>query len=407
MVASEGTSEEHMSFSAAQHPRHICFLNMPIEFYSPVTGGAISTIISNSAQVLENRGYFVSVLSRIDDSSSYTAGILVPLRQAGREDLSFVNRRLSGLRWRMNDWDWPFYDYYCSAFERALQQLPKSPDVVVLFNDLISPIRLRKLLPNAKICVWLQNEQRTRSRNIRSAVQSTDLWFACSDYIRHWTTTTHGIPNSRVHTVPSGINLEQFFPRADYAAAQSPVRVLFVGRIDPNKGADLAVDAVAQLRAEGLSVTMTVAGGRWFYGNGDDSEDPYFCSLRDKMTATDAVYLGHVTRDRLPDVFREHDIVCVLSRSQEPFGLVVLEAMASGCAVLASDRGGLPQACGGAAVLLDPDNRSSITEALRRWVTEPRLLAEAKQVAVARARAASWSVTVDRLEQLVPEEIAR
>ncbi|MGA2163148.1 MAG: hypothetical protein ABSH36_01610, partial [Solirubrobacteraceae bacterium] len=51
-------------------------------------------------------------------------------------------------------------------------------------------------------------------------------------------------------------------------------RVLFLGRIDPNKGPDIAADAVATLRAEGLQVKLTVAGGLWFYGHGREMEDP-------------------------------------------------------------------------------------------------------------------------------------
>jgi glycosyltransferase involved in cell wall biosynthesis len=166
------------------------------------------------------------------------------------------------------------------------------------------------------------------------------------------------------------------------------------------------VDAVAVLREQGLAVTITVVGGKWFYVNVDQEQDPYLQTLREKMTHARAEELGHVPRDRIAEVFRQHDIVCVLSRTKEPFGLVALEAMASGCAVIASDRGGLPEACGGAAELVDPDDLPAVTEALRRLVTDPRALVAAKRRAFRRAANASWRHTAQEFETAIQEREA-
>lgn len=378
---------------------NICFLNMPIEFYSPVTGGAIATIIANVAGEFENRGHQVRVVTRTDGKPFYSAGKIVKLDPCGAEDLSFLQRRISGVRWHLNTWDWPYYDYYRAAFTKALRNLDL--DVLICFNDLVSPIHLRGLFPKARIMVWLQNEQRTRLQDLPASQRATDRWLTCSDYIREWTTREHGFPSERITTVPSGVDLKDFSPRPGFLETRKPVRVLFVGRLDPNKGVDIAVDAVAALRKEGLPVTMTVAGGLWFYGN--HAENPYLIKLRGKFKNVDAEHLGHVSRDKISAVFREHDIVCVLSRSNEPFGLVVLEAMASGCAVIASNRGGLPEACGGAAVLVNPDHLEEVIAALRQFVANAPLLSAAKQRCVARARKAGWHTSVDTLEQILTE----
>ena len=123
--------------------------------------------------------------------------------------------------------------------------------------------------------------------------------------------------------------------------------------------------------------------------------------MRESLARAGAVSLGHVTRERIGEVFRQHDVVCVLSRWNEPFGLVALEAMASGCAVVASDRGGLPEACGDGAILVDPDDPAAVRATLRRLVTDPAALAEAKTRAWRRARTASWETVADRFERLV------
>jgi glycosyltransferase involved in cell wall biosynthesis len=130
-------------------------------------------------------------------------------------------------------------------------------------------------------------------------------------------------------------------------------------------------------------------------------EDPFFRTLKVKMDAAGAEYVGHVPRAKVPELVRAHDIVCVLSRSEEPFGLVALEAMASGCAVISSRRGGLPEACGGAAMLVDPDDFTAVKEVLRRLVTDQGLLRQTKWQSVERAARAPWSGCARHIEEIL------
>jgi glycosyltransferase involved in cell wall biosynthesis len=98
---------------------------------------------------------------------------------------------------------------------------------------------------------------------------------------------------------------------------------------------------------------------------------------------------------------REHDIVAVLSRSNDPNPLVSLEGMASGCAVLASDRGGLPDTCDGAGIMVNPDDPKLVVDSLRRLVTDPIALADEKQRSVRRAARASWTDKAAELEEVL------
>jgi len=129
--------------------------------------------------------------------------------------------------------------------------------------------------------------------------------------------------------------------------------------------------------------------------------DPYFRTLKEKMDAVNAQYLGYVTRPKVPNIVREHDVAFVLSRSNEPFGLVSLEAMASGCAVIASNRGGLPEACGGAAMLVDPDEPDAVVKLLRKLARDSDLLNVWKQRAVSHASRASWDTVGDKLNSVL------
>jgi len=376
---------------------HICFANMPIEYYSPISGGAISTIMMSTARELLRRGHRVSILTMVNNDEVYQVGEVIPVDAKRRDDLHFLQRRLSSLRQRLGRWDYPYFEYYLRSVKRHLAGFSPAPDVVVLFNDLVSSAHVRSVLPRAKIMVWLQNEWRTRFDMART-IASTDVFLTCSEYIRQWTARTHGIPLTRIIDVPSGVDTTQFTPRDNYLDEVETLKVLFLGRIDPNKGPDITADAVATLRAEGLPVTLTVAGGLWFYGHGNEMSDPFFRELKSKMEAAGAGYLGHLPRARVPEVVRQHDVVCVLSRSNEPFGLVALEAMAGGCAVISSNRGGLPEACGGAAALVDPDDLPATVSALRRFATDPGFLRAAKMKAVNRAAAASWTGPAETIE---------
>jgi len=370
---------------------------MPIEFYSPVSGGAIATIIMQTARELIARGHTVSVLTPINGDPLYDVGTVVPLDARQRHQLFLPQRALSRLRHKTNLWDYAYYEYYLGAFRQALQKLTPAPDAVICFNDLVSPKYIKQVLPQARVLVNLQNEQGTRQTDMTDAIAAIDTFVACSKHIRRWTQNKYNVPDAKMTVINNGIDQSAFSPRPDFLASGSRLKVLFIGRIDRNKGPDIAADAVAVLQAEGLPVDFTVAGGLWFYGHGNEMADPFFRELKGKMDAVHADYKGHVTRPDVPALVRSQDVVCVLSRSHDPNPLVCLEGMASGCAVIGGDRGGIPDAFGEAGALVDPDDFEAVVGCLRQWALSPDALREQKQKSVARAARASWAANVDLL----------
>ncbi len=380
---------------------HICFLNSPIEYYSPVSGGALSTIIMQSAQGLLQRGHKVTVLTITNQDEVYSVGKVVSIAAPQRSDIAALPRKIAVLRSRIAGWDWPYWYFYLRSYSQALKNLSSSPDAIILFNDLVSAPYIKRILPQTKVFVWLQNEQNTSLKYLQPSIDSTTAFLTCSSYIKDWMAQQYKIPPEKLRVVNSGVDLENFLPRDNYLEPSCPLRTLFIGRIDPNKGPDIAIDALTTLQQEGHDIQLTVAGGLWFYGNENQMANPYFRSLKAKMEAVKAHYTGHITRHQVPNLIRQHDVAFVLSRSNEPFGLVVLEAMASGCAVIASDRGGLAEACGGAALLVDPDDLNAVIDNLRQLASDAELLKAQKSKSVERAARASWSVVADTLEQAI------
>ena len=380
---------------------HIAFLNMPIEYYSPTSGGAVATIIMQTAKELLARGHQVSVLTPTNDDPIYPIGKVVPLAARQRDQLTLSQRALSRLRHKAAAWDYAYYEYYLASFRRALAQLTPAPEVVICFNDLVSPKYIQDVLPYAKVLVNLQNEQGTRQSDLRETIAAVHTFVACSRHIRDWTQNKYGVPDDKLAVINNGIDLEAFHPRPGFLEPNPCLKVLFIGRIDRNKGPDIAADAVAVLQREGLPIHLTVAGGLWFYGHGNEMADPFFRELKEKMEAVEADYRGHVTRPNVPALVRSQDVVCVLSRTNDPNPLVCLEGMASGCAVIGAKRGGIPDAFGEAGILVDSDDFEAVVGHLRRLATDTRALKQQKESSVARAAQASWAKNVDRLESVM------
>ena len=100
-------------------------------------------------------------------------------------------------------------------------------------------------------------------------------------------------------------------------------------------------------------------------------------------------------------------IVVVPSRWPEPFGLVALEAMAAGAALLVSPRGGLPEFTRGASVTIDPDNPDSLATTLRELALNPARRAALSAAAIARAQEYDVSRGVARLNALRHDILAK
>lgn len=386
---------------------HICYLNMPIEYYSPTTCGAISTIIMEQARRLIAHGHKVSILTIISKGEAYDVGDVIPIRAKTRDDLNIGQRGISKILHKVFRWDWPYYEYYLSSFTSALKKMNSKPEAIILFNDLISPRYIKKVMPEAKIIVNLQNEVCTARENINKIVSCVDVFLCTSGYIKNWMTKTYDIPLHKLRVLLNGVDLETFKPRQDYLTINDTLRVLYIGRIDPNKGPDIVTCAVEALQKKGLSVKLTVAGPLKYWGHNKKTIEIFLKKLESKITTTGAEYPGNVARPRVPSLVRDNDVVCVLSRFNDPCPLSMLEAMASGCAVVASDRGGIPEASDGAAMLVNPDDFDSVVKALRQLATDGGFLKTQKVKSVERAARVSWSVNVDMLESVIKKLLAK
>lgn len=165
-----------------------------------------------------------------------------------------------------------------------------------------------------------------------------------------------GIEPERVPLAPAAV----FRPAIRPDHWGSPLRLLFVGRLVPQKGPTVAVEALSRLhdRRPDLDARLTVIG--------DGPDSAAVRSTGARLGLTERITLqGPAGRSEVAEAMADHDVLLVPSRPSESgwveaFGLTAAEGVASGMGVVASRLGGLPEAVGGLGVLVDPDDADAL-----------------------------------------------
>lgn len=217
----------------------------------------------------------------------------------------------------------------------------------------------------------------------------------------------YGADSSKVEVVTPGVDLDAFSPTDGAGRREARVHlgvepdaqvVLFVGRIQPLKAPDVLVRAVAELVAEQPErrsrLRLVVVGGP--SGSGLDKPLALQTLARDLGVKDVVDFVPPVDRSALVRWFHAADVVAVPSHS-ESFGLVAIEASASGTPVVAAAVGGLPTAVGDGGVLVEGHDPLDWAKALGSLLDDDARRAELGERAVAHARQYGWDVSVDRL----------
>ena len=226
---------------------------------------------------------------------------------------------------------------------------------------------------------------------------------SCSEEERQFR-RLYGDPRGRIEIVAPGVEHAFFAPgdrRGAREALELPVDVpvlLFVGRIQPLKGPDVAVRALAALdRRDALLIIAGGASG----ADGDDEVDR-LQQLVDELGLTDQVrFVPPQPHHILSTYYRASDVVLVPSRS-ESFGLVALEASACGIPVVASGVGGLLTLVDvGVNGFLVPDrDPAAFARHIAAILDDPALAARLGAGGARRARGYTWALAAARLRRI-------
>ena len=253
-----------------------------------------------------------------------------------------------------------------------------NPDSVVWIHnrpDYAAAIEADVRATGAKLVVHLHNSLLVSfPRKITGSFRADRVVF-CSRYLENEARSVFPALD-RTSVVYNGADESRFYPRPQrkaWSCVKAPV-VLFAGRLVPEKGAHVFVEAMWLLRARGVQARGRLLGATGF--GSTNAPTKYSRSLMRNAPAN-IEFGGYRAASQLAEEFRRADIFCSPSVWEEPFGLVNVEAMASGLPVVSTRGGGVPEVfAGGGGVLVERGSATELAAALEELIVDRDLRRE-------------------------------
>jgi spore coat protein SA len=205
---------------------------------------------------------------------------------------------------------------------------------------------------------------------------------------------------AQVEVLLNGANPSVYFPRpqSELKADGRNTEILFVGRLIAEKGVHVLVDAMRLLYRRSAPVHARIVGSVGFAAGGTSS---YLENL-----ITDApenvVFEGYKSGAEVAEAYREADLFCCPSAWWEPFGLVLVEAMATGIPIVATNVGGIPEVLvEGGGILVAPDDPVALADALESLAVNSDLrMRMGKEALSSFRRNFSWQMVRERYRMI-------
>lgn len=211
------------------------------------------------------------------------------------------------------------------------------------------------------------------------AAKRADEVLTLSEHARGQIVERLGIPPERVTAIPCAVDHDRFRPGPDAhdeALPELPERfLLYPANLWPHKNHERLLAGFAAAGVDGLDLVLTgQTYGRPLPGPADPRVH----------------HLGHLPFELLPALYRRATAL-VFPSLFEGFGMPLVEAMASGCPVAASDRGAIAEVVGDAALRFDPTDAEAIADAIRRVVGDEELRGALRAAGLRRAAEFRWA----------------
>ncbi|EAB9862833.1 lipopolysaccharide N-acetylglucosaminyltransferase [Salmonella enterica] len=213
--------------------------------------------------------------------------------------------------------------------------------VIIVHNSIKLYRQIRKRAPNAKMVMHMHNafEPDGLDQNVKMIVPSLFLKNHYQAYL----------PDADIAIVPNGIDLDAYqknvvpLQKSDLGITPEKKTIFFAGRISPDKGVTLLLQAFEQLLKERNDIELVVVGDYMSKSKGEKAA--YQREVRElaERLKPHCRMVGGVTPEEIYNYYSLADLVVIPSQFQEPFCMVAIEAMGAGKPVLVSTRGGMTE----------------------------------------------------------------
>jgi glycosyltransferase involved in cell wall biosynthesis len=360
-------------------PPKIAVVLPPREGFGPARTGAIGLLVRRLAQT---PGYDTIVTGGKQDGPSFP-------------DVEF--QPVSASAWSPSLWSTTSANLrYAAAVAVALKKL--RPALIEVHNRPEIALALQARSPAIPVAAFLHNDPHGM-RQAATPAERSDLLrrlaavITPSEYLRQRVLDGVGTPHKDPVVLPNCLDL------ADLPPSRHRERLLlFAGRVVADKGPDAFVAACAAALPHLPGWSAEIIGADRF--SFDSPDTAFVRMIRAAADAANVRMLGYRGHQEVLVAMSRAAIVVVPSRWAEPFGLVALEALASGAALICSPRGGLPEVAGYAAVYADPDRPDEIAAAIRALATDPTRRAALAEAGKQRAQRFDVPVIGARLAAL-------
>src|SRR5580704_6808981 len=331
--------------------------------------------------------------------------------------------------------------YYREYFLQVASELRARPvDVLHFPQQLQFAADFKRAMPQAKIVLHMHQDELAQLDYdlLRSQLANIDSVVTVSDFVTDRARARFPEHAAAIHTIGNGVDVGRFQPVHQESTGARPSRLLFVGRISPDKGVHLLMEAFDRIARERPDVELTLVGKvgmlpfdlvslllnddadaldslRPFYGHstlawltkevlGQKSSYKQQLDARLSPQAAERVhFVGSVSLEELIRLYSQADLLVLPSIWRESYGLPVAESMASGVPVLASDCGGVPELVdeGVTGLLVPRLSVDALTSAMRELLSDPVRLRVMGQASRLRAeRLLTWDRSAQRLERV-------
>lgn len=356
--------------------------------YNIALGGGVQEIVFALQEHLAARGHTVKIITaqprqkrKIDTSNIIFLGTSIDLRWPNQTTAPFSSTIDTEAIEQVMDVEkfdiLHFHEPWVPALSRQILARSQSVNIATFHA------KVPETIVNRTLALVITPYMQTVLSDLHELTAASE---PAAEYVRSLT-------DRPVTIIPNGINLAHF-RRAQRAEPMQQKTILYVGRLEGRKGLRYLLMAYQLLAQDLPDIRLVIAG------NGPERRRLEF--MTQELELPNVEFLGYISEEQKVELLASSDLFCSPAIYGESFGIVLLEAMASGLVTVAGNNSGYASVMQGlgAVSLVNPRDTPEFARRLKLLLTEPKLRALWQSWARQQVQQYSYSAVVDQYEAL-------